>query len=53
MLKWTIEKPGITIALAGARNAGQAAQNAKAANVKLHAEEMNYINMQLNELVIV
>lgn len=53
VLKWTIEKPGITIALAGARNAGQAAQNAKAANVKLHAEEMNYINMQLNELVIV
>jgi aryl-alcohol dehydrogenase-like predicted oxidoreductase len=53
VLKWTIEKPGITIALAGARNAGQAAQNAKAANVKLHAEEMNYINMQLNELIIV
>jgi aryl-alcohol dehydrogenase-like predicted oxidoreductase len=52
-LKWTIEKPGITIALAGARNAGQAAQNAKAAYVTLSAEEMNYINMQLDELIIV
>jgi aryl-alcohol dehydrogenase-like predicted oxidoreductase len=51
-LKWTIEKPGITIALAGARNSGQAIQNAKAADVHLSADEMNYINMQLDELVI-
>jgi aryl-alcohol dehydrogenase-like predicted oxidoreductase len=51
-LKWTIEKPGITIALAGARNAEQAIQNAKAADVKLSTEEMNFINTALEELVL-
>jgi aryl-alcohol dehydrogenase-like predicted oxidoreductase len=53
VLKWTIDKPGITIALAGARNAEQAIQNAKAADIKLTADEMGYINMQLDELVII
>ena len=53
VLRWTAEKPGITIALAGARNAEQAIQNAKAAEVKLSAEEMSYINSRLEELVII
>jgi aryl-alcohol dehydrogenase-like predicted oxidoreductase len=53
VLRWTIDKPGITIALAGARNAEQAIQNAKAADIKLTADEMSYINMQLDELVLV
>lgn len=53
VLKWTIEKPGITIALAGARNADQAVQNAKAAYVKLSAEDINYINRELDKVVIV
>lgn len=47
VLRWTIERPGITIALAGARNAEQAVQNAKAINVKLSAEEINFINANL------
>ncbi|MBC8053391.1 MAG: aldo/keto reductase [Sphingobacteriaceae bacterium] len=52
VLRWTIDKPGITIALAGARNAEQAIQNAGAADIKLSAEEMGYINMQLEDLVL-
>lgn len=53
VLKWTIEKPGITIALAGARNAEQAVQNAKAADIKLSSDEMGFINAQLDNLLIV
>lgn len=52
VLRWTIDKPGITVALAGARNAEQAVQNAKAADVKLSVEEMGEINRGLEELVI-
>ncbi len=50
VLRWTIDQPGITIALAGARNAEQAVQNAKAVDVKLSKEEINFINEQLEEL---
>src|SRR5262245_5377372 len=53
VLRWTIEQPGITIALAGARNAGQAVQNAKAINVKLSQEEIGFINKKLDELELV
>ena len=53
VLRWTLEKPGITIALVGARNAEQAIQNARAIEVKLSADEMSYISTLLNELVIV
>lgn len=50
VLKWTIEQPGISVALAGARNAEQAVQNAKAADVVLTAEETDFINLHLNNL---
>jgi aryl-alcohol dehydrogenase-like predicted oxidoreductase len=50
VLRWTIDQPGITIALAGARNAEQAVQNAKAVDVKLSTDELNFINKQLEEL---
>jgi aryl-alcohol dehydrogenase-like predicted oxidoreductase len=50
VLKWTIEQPGITIALAGARNTEQAVQNAKAAGVKLSLEEIDFINRQIEQL---
>ncbi len=50
VLKWTIEKPGITIALAGARNAHQSLQNAKAADLVLSNEELNYISAELNKI---
>ncbi|WP_027377900.1 aldo/keto reductase [Kaistella palustris] len=44
VLRWTIERPGITVALAGARNARQAKQNAEALNFDLSADELNIIN---------
>jgi aryl-alcohol dehydrogenase-like predicted oxidoreductase len=47
VLRWTIEQPGITIALAGARNVAQAEENAKAVQVKLTQSEMDYINEQI------
>lgn len=49
VLRWTIERPGITVALAGARNAEQAVQNAKSADIKLSAEEINTINDLVNQ----
>lgn len=47
VLRWTIERAGITIALAGARNAQQAVQNAKAIDVKLTAAEIKFIDENL------
>jgi aryl-alcohol dehydrogenase-like predicted oxidoreductase len=42
-----VERPGITIALVGARNAKQSVQNAEAINVKLSADEIQLINTEL------
>jgi aryl-alcohol dehydrogenase-like predicted oxidoreductase len=53
VIRWTIEQPGITIALVGARNAKQAIQNAKAVEVKLSKEELAFINQQLEGLQLV
>lgn len=50
VLRWTIEQPGITVALAGARNAAQAAQNAGAVQCKLSPEEIQFINRELAKL---
>lgn len=47
VLRWTIERPGITIALVGARNEEQSIQNAKAVDVKLNSEEIQFINTEL------
>ncbi len=44
VLRWTIERPGITVALAGARNAEQAISNAKAIDLKLTAEEIEFVS---------
>ena len=48
VLRWTIQSPGITIALVGARNEEQSVQNAQAVNVKLNNEEIQFINTKLN-----
>ena len=53
VIRWTIEHPGITIALVGARNAEQSRQNAKAIDVKLSAGEIEFINDQLNAVEVV
>lgn len=44
VLRWTVQRPGITIALAGARDVAQATQNAKAGEFTLTDEEMAAIN---------
>lgn len=51
VIRWTIERPGITVALVGARNAEQAIQNAKAIEVKLSADEIAFINAQFETLI--
>ncbi|WP_343672989.1 aldo/keto reductase [Chitinophaga sp.] len=53
VIRWTIERPGITVALVGARDANQAIQNARAINVKLSAEEIKYINDKLYQLELI
>ena len=50
VLKWTIERPGITIALAGARDESQSVPNAKAANIKLSGDEIEFINKELEKI---
>jgi aryl-alcohol dehydrogenase-like predicted oxidoreductase len=50
VLRWTLEREGITIALAGARNADQAIQNAKAGDVRLPQDELEFINQKVAEL---
>lgn len=50
VLRWTIDRPGITIALAGARNAEQSVQNAKAAAIKLSDADMAFINAAMATL---
>lgn len=50
VVRWTVEQPGITVALVGARNAEQAVQNAKAMEVKLSAEELGFITDELNKI---
>ncbi len=44
VLRWTVQRPGITIALAGARNATQTLQNAKAGAFSFTEEEMAFID---------
>ena len=53
VIRWTIEQPGITIALVGARNPSQAEENAKASNINLSRDEINFINQELDRLKLV
>ncbi|UEQ76141.1 aldo/keto reductase [Chryseobacterium arthrosphaerae] len=50
VLRWTTLQPAITVVLAGARNAEQAIDNAKAMNIILSQEELNFINAALSEI---
>lgn len=52
VIRWTIEQPGISIALVGARNPLQAIQNAKAADIKLNKEEIDFITTELNKVTL-
>jgi aryl-alcohol dehydrogenase-like predicted oxidoreductase len=53
VIRWTLDRPGITVALVGARNAEQAIQNARAINIKLSAEEIKFINDKLYQVQLV
>ncbi|MCF2498626.1 aldo/keto reductase [Dyadobacter chenhuakuii] len=53
VLRWTVEQPGISIALVGARDATQALQNAAAIDILLSAEEINTITVELDKLQLV
>ena len=53
VILWTLEQPGITITLVGARNAQQSTQNALSTDAHLSAEEIEIINRKLKELALV
>ena len=53
VLLWTLEQPGITITLVGARNAEQAIQNAKTGEARITAEEVAFISAELEKLELV
>ena len=53
VLRWTVEQPGITIALVGARDPAQAIENAKAMEVSLSKEEIDFINEELKQVTMV
>ncbi len=49
VLRWTVDQPGITVVLSGARNPEQAIENAHAALIQLTRDEMNFINEELEK----
>jgi aryl-alcohol dehydrogenase-like predicted oxidoreductase len=53
VLLWTLEQPGITIALVGARNSEQAIENAKAIDNQLSKEEISTISGYLENLKLI
>lgn len=53
VLLWTLEQPGITVTLVGARNTQQAIQNAKAVDASISAEEVAFITEKLDQLQLV
>ena len=47
VIRWTLQRPGITVALVGARNSDQAIQNAKAMDIELSSEDFIFIDQKL------
>ncbi|MCL6523905.1 MAG: aldo/keto reductase [Thermoflavifilum sp.] len=52
VVRWTVQQPGITVALVGARNAQQAKENARAGEFTLSSEELQKIDQELSQLVL-
>ncbi|MGC9151538.1 MAG: aldo/keto reductase [Microbacter sp.] len=50
VLRWTLEQPGITIALVGARDATQAVQNAEVGEISLSPSELEFIQQHVQSL---
>ncbi|MCF0039302.1 aldo/keto reductase [Dyadobacter fanqingshengii] len=53
VLRWTVEQPGVSIALVGARDATQALQNAAAMEITISPEEIKTITGELDKLELV
>jgi aryl-alcohol dehydrogenase-like predicted oxidoreductase len=53
VILWTLQQPGITITLVGARNSEQAIENAKAIDSTLSAEDITIISSYLEQLELV
>ncbi|MDN5287114.1 MAG: aldo/keto reductase [Mucilaginibacter sp.] len=53
VILWTLQQPGITIALVGARNSEQAIENARAIDTQLSNEEIAVISDYLEQLELV
>lgn len=53
VIHWTYNRPGITSALVGARNARQAEENALAVGFRFTDEELNKINEELDNLKLI
>lgn len=53
VLNWTIQQPGITCALAGARNPAQVLENVGSVKFRLSADEISRINNWLSEITII
>ncbi|WP_289765403.1 hypothetical protein [Bacteroides acidifaciens] len=50
LYRWTTLQPGITIVLAGARDAKQAIANAQSMDIHLSPDELQFINHELAKL---
>ena len=50
VIAWTLAQKGISVALVGARNRKQVAENLKAGSIKLSDKEVDDITLKLNEL---
>jgi len=48
VIAWTLQQPGVTHVLCGARDAGQARENAAAGRVALRPEELRTITARLD-----
>jgi len=53
VIRWTLEQPGITIVLVGARNVEQAVENAQAYDICLSDEDRELISTELAKLELV
>lgn len=52
VIAWTLQQPGITFALCGARNADQARENAKAGRIRLAATDIKAISEAVDRHLI-
>jgi aryl-alcohol dehydrogenase-like predicted oxidoreductase len=53
VIRWTIEQPGITVVLVGARNRQQAIENAKASDICISSDQLAFIDGELGKLELI